>query len=543
MPVLNLENVSFSYGSHQVIDRVTIHFGDGERAFLIGPNGSGKTTLLSLMMGNLVPEAGTIRSTGTQQDIPDPNRFEGTISEYLDEALRPLNELLARFEKLSESIVEDGTDDWEAEYDQLLTVLNVRDVWSLEARTEQVMAGLGLPENTKTVDGRRLDSLSPGQRMRLKLAALLILRPETLILDEPTNHLDVAAVRFLIDTLTAWHGPVVVASHDRDFIERTATVIYDLDLIVWRELAKADGREIAGVYRNSGNYSAYLEAKTVAEAQHAKIHAEQQVRKRELHEHRDESIKIARGGVKMKTAVGMSKKFFSDRAAATSVRRTRNDDVRLERLAEQEVQKPRHYHLKFPTPADAQVTNSVTVSARQARVPGRLQSVNFDLANGEHLLITGVNGSGKTTLLTWIATGIPPVDWNSCGSIVCDQRLAVVPQLLPRCGDPGFTTEIWSNGVGEIGKGILHPSKWNTPVSELSAGNQRRAQLAVALATNPRVLVVDEPTNYLDLETMQALEDALRDFPGTLIVASHDQWLIDHWQGRRMNLESAAEKN
>ena len=103
-------------------------------------------------------------------------------------------------------------------------------------------------------------------------------------------------------------------------------------------------------------------------------------------------------------------------------------------------------------------------------------------------------------------------------------------------------TEIWSNGVGEIGKGILHPSKWNTPVSELSAGNQRRAQLAVALATNPRVLVVDEPTNYLDLETMQALEDALRDFPGTLIVASHDQWLIDHWQGRRMNLESAAEK-
>lgn len=117
-----------------------------------------------------------------------------------------------------------------------------------------------------------------------------------------------------------------------------------------------------------------------------------------------------------------------------------------------------------------------------------------------------------------------------------DEPVGVVPQTLPDDSSAGFDTERWRGGIGEAGKGILHPSMWNTPIVDLSAGNQRRAQLAVALATQPALLIIDEPTNYLDLETMDALEDALRDWRGTLIIASHDRWLIEHWHGCRLHL-------
>lgn len=178
---------------------------------------------------------------------------------------------------------------------------------------------------------------------------LLIIRPEVLILDEPTNHLDGEAIEFLATVVNNWDGPVLAASHDRAFIENSATVIYDMDITVWQELAKVDGEELVGVYRNAGNYTDYLAAKATAREKHLQIHAAQQDEKRELHEHRHESMKIGRGGVRVETAVGKQKKFFTDRAAATAVKRTRADDVRLERLVQREVRKPRHYDLEFPS--------------------------------------------------------------------------------------------------------------------------------------------------------------------------------------------------
>ena len=112
----------------------------------------------------------------------------------------------------------------------------------------------------------------------------------------------------------------------------------------------------------------------------------------------------------------------------------------------------------------------------------------------------------------------------------------MVPQQLPQEGDPGFTSPIWENGIGEVGKGVLHPSLWTNPIPKLSAGNQRRAQIALALAASPSLLIIDEPTNYLDLQAMQALEEAMKAWTGTLVVASHDRWLINHWQGRKGKL-------
>lgn len=535
MPDIFLDSISFSFGSRLILDRVSLHVSNGERAFLIGPNGVGKSTLLRILTGDLTPDTGRIVPGPVPQHVPDPERFDGSVAQFLDSVLKPFNELLTRFHQATEAMAA-GDTHRALEFDQLLARLNALDVWSLDARVNETLAGLGLVNFIGAGKNRMMHALSPGQRARLKLAALLMVRPEVLVLDEPTNHLDREAADFLSRVVANWGGPVLATSHDRSFIESTATVIYDMDITVWKELARADGETIVGVYRNAGNYTDYLAAKTIARAKHQQIHSAQQAEKRELHEHRRESMKIARGGVRVETTARKEKKFFTDRAAATSVKRTRNDDVRLERLSQREVQKPRHYDLTFP-PYKSDPGSGLAVSLRDAAVAGRRAPVTFDLGRGEHLLVTGANGAGKSTLLNWIATGSAPTGTVNSGTMTRDEPVGVVPQTLPDASSAGFGTERWQSGIGEAGKGILHPSMWSIPVADLSAGNQRRAQFAVALTTNPAVLIIDEPTNYLDLETMDALEDALRDWRGTLIIASHDRWLIEHWHGRHLHLE------
>ena len=167
-----------------------------------------------------------------------------------------------------------------------------------------------------------------------------------------------------------------------------------------------------------------------------------------------------------------------------------------------------------------------------------LDDMTFTVAPGEIFGFVGSNGAGKSTLLNWIASGQPPTA-TSTGTLDVGGRLAVVPQRLPQPGDPGLDAETWESGIGETGAGVLHPSFWNRRVGDLSAGNQRRVQLALAVAAAPEVLVVDEPTNYLDLDSIEALEAALAAWDGTLLVASHDRWLLEHWTGQRLELEPA----
>ena len=252
------------------------------------------------------------------------------------------------------------------------------------------------------------------------LAATLIIRPAALLLDEPTNHLDDGAVSFLSETLRGWEGHVLLASHDRAFIDDTATCVLDLDTAPWQALLTVSGGgRVPGIHRCAGAY--------------------------------------------------------------TDIWRT-----------------------------------------RPALAP---------------LLVTDLNGCGKTTLLHWIATGAPPTT-DSSGALAASGRIAVVPQQLPRPGDPGLGEETWEAGIGEVGAGVLHPVYWGRPVAELSAGNQRRVQLAAAVAADPEILIIDEPTNYLDLDTTEALEAALAAWNGTLLVASHDRWLVAHWSGPRLRLTS-----
>ena len=540
MPAIILENISFSYSSKPLLENINLQVGEGERACLIGPNGCGKTTLLRIASQDLLPEQGKVKIVGTNTEffqVPAIEHFSGSARDYLGCALRPLRNIATQFQDATNQISQEVIAvQAEQRYDQLLSLMSGFDIWSLEARLTEVLARLGLGVLTGSGRERSLNSLSPGERRRLQLAVTLIVRPEVLILDEPTNHLDARAIDYLVGTVNDWKGAVLMSSHDRAFIEDTATVIYDMDAAVWNELAKATASsQVTGLYRCAGTYSKYLAEKMSARRKHRELHTAQQAEKRLLRKHRQEASKIARGGVRLASAEGKAKKFFADRAAATAQRRMRNDDMRGERLSEKEVRKPRSYDLSFELNQPAASTG-IAVAARNAAVSGRLAPLSFDLFYGEHLLVTGANGSGKSTLLTWIYRGQPPEGAKSSGSICAERKVGLVPQQLPQEGDPGFTATVWENGIGEVGKGVLHPSLWAKPIPELSAGNQRRAQIALALATSPSLLIIDEPTNYLDLQAMQALEEVLHDWEGTLIVASHDRWLINHWQGRKGKL-------
>ena len=423
--------------------------------------------------------------------------------------------------------------------------MTAADAWNLDIRIASVLAGLGLGGLAEApARSREPASLSPGQRGRLALAAALIARPAALVLDEPTNHLDDGAIAFLSETLHGWEGPVLLASHDRAFIDDIATCVLDLDTAPWQALLTASGGgNLPGVQRCAGTYTDYLENKARARACHERIHASQQEDKRALARHRRESETVGHYGTARhhgeRTEVRMAKKFYADRAASTSTRRQRNDDRRLAALAAVEVRRPRSYRLSLDPPRVA-ARGGLAVSARAAHVPGRLAPVAFDLRAGEHLLVTGPNGCGKTTLLRWAATGAPPTA-DSTGALTASGRIAVVPQRLPRPGDPGLGEKTWESGIGGAGAGVLHPAYWSRRVGDLSAGNQRRVQLAVAAAAAPEILIIDEPTNYLDLDTMEALEAALVAWGGTLLVASHDRWLIDHWDGPRLRLAGAAD--
>ena len=536
MPAISFSHVSFSYTSDPLLESINLTVSDDERVCVVGPNGSGKSTLLRLATGELSPDQGTVSAPEQHGPLAaDSEESTSTsMAGYLDAVCAETLDALDRFERMGEAIAQAGAEagSLAEDYDSLLTQLESLDAWNLPVRRAEALAGLGLGQ----VDtGRLVSSLSPGQRGRLELAALLLSSGQALVLDEPTNHLDAGSSDYLSQMMVSWPGPVLFTTHDRAFIDEVATAVVDLDTAPWQALATAAGdKSPIGAYRCSGRYSDYLAEKAHARSSHRSLHQRQQEQRRKLARHRRDSEIVGHSGAAPRTEIRMARKFYADRAQRVSTRRQTQDDRRLEALAEIEVRRPRSYELQLGLTEPAP-RRGMAVSARSAAVPGRLAPVTVDVMTGEHLLVTGANGSGKSTLLTWLGRRSAPTE-DSSGSLTVSGSVFWIPQHLPVLGDPGVDEDVWVEGVGDRGQGALHPRLWNRPLSELSDGNQRRAQLALAAAAGPEVLVVDEPTNYLDLDALEMLETALRSWTGTLIVASHDRWLIEHWWGRRLHL-------
>ena len=382
MSTIVFSHVFFSYGTLPVLTNVSFTCGPADRLVVVGPNGIGKSTLLALAAGRLQPDSGTITgpTLSATQLIPPihrpaatwsapgvplashpplaGDRESRTVADLIDAATSGTRELAARFDFLTEHLARDPSPRDEAEYDRVLAAMITRDAWTIDTRLEQTLEALDLGGLDRS---RPLAALSPGQRARLRLALTLIDRPEALVLDEPTNHLDTDGLEHLAHTIDDWQGPVLMTSHDRAFIERTATALLDLDPTPWRALAISKGEPADfGAYRVGGSYSDYLRDKAAARSRHTAIHADQQAEKRRLVSHQRDSTVVGHACFKPRTETRMAQKYYADRSQATSTRRINDDSRRLSVLAAHEVPKPRYDEVAFSFPRAMRTTTGGT---------------------------------------------------------------------------------------------------------------------------------------------------------------------------------------
>lgn len=523
-----VDGVSFSYPQKRVLTDVSFSVTSGEVCGLIGENGSGKSTLLNLLAKNLEPTAGQIlrpeRVSLLTQEVELP--LSAKAQDLIDQATAPLREVEEEIARQS-ALIAQGSPGADEALAAALSEADRLGVWNVEARVLAVLSGLGLAD----VDlGVRLEEVSGGQRRRLAIAMWLLSPADALLIDEPTNHLDAEAVDFLIAELRRFAGPVLVASHDRWFLDHAVTKIVDVDAALDQKRGVRQGTTFGG------NFSDYLVQR--ARLRHKWEHDfAAQERQRALLEEKlatDEQAVFHSDQSKSESRV--SKKFYADRAAKTVGSRLKSARSQLENLKRTEIARPPK-PLEFAGIPDAALPP--TVKLEDVRVPGRLAALTKTIQPGEKVLLTGPNGAGKSTLLSVITGSLAP---EGVFEIVDAKDKPVDParviSFLDQDStwlDPSESAEDWHYNNTPAGTanlqdmGLLTSASALMRIGDLSLGQQRRVALGTVLSRPRPIIVLDEPTNHLSLALAEELEEALLRFPGTVIVASHDRWLATRW--------------
>ncbi|MFH7333974.1 ABC-F family ATP-binding cassette domain-containing protein [Streptomyces sp. KHY 26] len=522
-------------GGRRVLDGVHLTASPGRRIGLIGENGTGKSTLLRVLAGQDRPDAGSVTRPDDLGFLPQEMPFDvdSTLGAVLDEALREAREDLAGLERLGGELArapEDGPGHRALldAYARCLERAQDRESWDADRRAALVLDGLGLGS---LGHDRTLGSLSGGQRGRLALAALLVRRPSALLLDEPTNHLDDEAAAFLEEQIRGLPGCVVLASHDRAFLDAVCTDLVDLD--------PAAG----GPVRYGGDYSTYLGEQRAERARWERRYAEEQ---RELEELRHAVGVTAHLVAPDRGRRDNEKMGYGHRAGRVQnqiSRRVRDATQRLEELERTRVAEPPR-PLRFAAgelAARAEEGPQPLVRLRDVRVPGRLALDALEVSAADRLLVTGGNGAGKSTLLAVLAGHLPAE-----GEVHRRHRLTV--GLLTQ--DTVFerpertVRDVYALALGParaervplVSLGLMHEADLDKPVGRLSVGQRRRLALALLVARPPQLLLLDEPTNHLSPRLCDELEEALGTSPGAIVLAGHDRWLRRRWQGRELRL-------
>lgn len=497
MPLLRLDEVELHFGSHVILDRVSLNLDQGQRVGLLGRNGAGKTTLFKILAGELTPDGGErwlkpgARLARLEQELPDGE--DVTVYDVVAGGLEAAGRLLARYHQ----IIASGS---EADMDELANIqqaLEAEDGWQLQQRVETVISQLGLPTDTS------MAALSGGWRRRVSLARALVTQPDILLLDEPTNHLDIPTIEWLESHLKSFRGALVIISHDRRFLQNCVTSMAELErghLSVWQ-----------------GDYRGFLQFREQELASEAKANA---LFDKKLAE---EEVWI-RQGIK--------------------ARRTRNEGrvraleaLREERSQRRERQGTASFGVEDARASGKLVTELKDVSFSWSSRPivDRFSTI---IQRGDRVGIVGRNGIGKTTLVKLLLGELAPEN----GEVQVGTRLEVAysdqlrGQLDPEanlidniCGGQEF---IEINGrrrhaISYLGDFLFTPERVRTPAKALSGGERNRAILAKLFTRPANLLVLDEPTNDLDIETLELLEEILSEFKGTLLLVSHDRDFMD----------------
>ncbi|MFJ8865260.1 ribosomal protection-like ABC-F family protein [Streptomyces sp. NPDC102473] len=531
---LALNDVSKTYGDRHVLDQVSLTVRPGEKAGVIGENGSGKSTLLRLMAGVEAPDRGevTVGFPGGTGHLAQTLSLDlrRTVQDAVDTALAELR-ALERLIRATEEAMSPGdpTDAQLGAYGDLLTTYEERGGYQADARTDAVLHGLGLGRLTRD---RALGTLSGGEQSRLALACVLAAAPELLLLDEPTNHLDDAAVDWLEDHLRAHRGTLVAVTHDRAFLERTTTVILEVD------------RDLRSVSRYGDGWDGYRTAKAAALRRRAQEHQEWLAEV-----HRAEELVSASGrrlaGSGKDPLQGFGKHRRSHEAKLSG--QVRAARARLDELRRSPVPAPPR-PLRFTAdPALARGGGSsaegAVVELDAVRVGTRLDLASLRVEPGRRLLVTGPNGAGKTTLLRVLAGDLAP----DAGSVRRRGRIGYLPQELPvrptrrsllatfAAGRPG-PPDAYEDDL--LALGLFRPEDLAVPVADLSVGQQRRLVLARLVTRPADLLILDEPTNHLAPGLVEEVEAALDRYAGAVVVVSHDRAFRGRFTGEGLELRA-----
>ncbi len=502
MALISLTNGYLSFSDAPLLDRAELHIEPGERVCLVGRNGAGKSTLLKIIAGDVLLDDGKIQYekdlvvSRLEQD--PPRNAEGNVFDYVAEGVGHLTDLLKEYHLISLQLEDNYSDQILNQLEQIQNKLEYADGWRFENKINEVLLKLGLNPNTK------LTALSGGWLRKAALARALVCEPDVLLLDEPTNHLDVEAIEWLENFLSEFNGSIVFISHDRSFIRKMATRIVDLDR----------GQLVS----YPGNYDLYLTTKE----ENLRVEALQN----ELFDKRlaQEEIWI-RQGIK--------------------ARRTRNEGrVRALKAMREE----RRQRRELMGTAKLQLDTS----SRSGKIIFEMENVSYEVAGkqllkdfsttilrGDKIALVGANGCGKTTFIKLLLGEIQATK----GKIRCGTKLEIAYFDQYRADlDPEKTVmdnvadgkqDIEVNGVkrhvlGYLQDFLFPPKRAMTPVKALSGGERNRLLLAKLLLKPNNLLILDEPTNDLDVETLELLEEILTDYQGTLLIVSHDRQFIDN---------------
>jgi len=553
---LRVDGLSKTFSDRRVFTNVSFAVPRNDRVGIIGENGAGKSTLLRVIAGDLTPEAGRVemfQQDGAGLDVgllhqQPPFPQHSTVEHVLESSVTHLRKVADEVDTAAKALA--AAPRYQATFDNYIAALDQAEqlgVWDINTRMHRTLAGLGLAELSRDA---QVGELSGGQAARLALVSLLLRAPAVLLLDEPTNHLDDDGIDFLSSIISHWHGPVLIASHDRAFLDQTIVSLLDLDPAPRPHALgeSPDHLTTLGVTRFTGTYSDYVQFKHDARQRWQHQYQEEQAQLQRLRASVDANQVVGHTDWKPRTEVRMAQKYYADRNARVVARRVNDARARLVALERRQVVKP---------PAELTFQGLDAASSRQSRfspdeplihadqvaVGDRLQPTSLTITARDRLLITGANGVGKSTLLDVLAGRLEPH-----GGQVIQRRNVTIGLLSQESRFPnaaGKTPQaVYEESVGTTVAqtmplstyGLLHPHDQNRPVETLSIGQQRRLALAIILADPPEVLLLDEPTNHLSLMLATELEDSIENYPGAIVVVSHDRWLRNRWTNRVIHL-------
>ena len=498
--VLSLQNIGKSFGEMVVLQGIDATVEQGERIGIVGENGAGKTTLLKIFCGEYQPDEGEMQLTRgvTLGYLEQNSKLDPQQDVYgeMRNAFAPVLDAMNRMHLLEKKLEKDPHDqEILAEHARLSAVIDAADGYNMDVNIKKVLSGMGFGPETYQ---KSVAVLSGGEHTRLCLARLLLQRPDVLILDEPTNHLDFITMEWLEGYLKSYSGAVLVVSHDRYFLDEVCTRIWEV--------------EGHGLTSYKGNYSAFLPQKEAAVALQQKQHDADVAKAQKLEDY------IARNLV---------------RASTTKMAQSRRKQLEKLEITEKPSSGPQQ--LKFRFEFDVTPYNELlTLKNLCVKIEGRTLLEPFDLQvlRGERLVIAGPNGAGKSTLMQVLAGrrkpsgGMVRLGAGAKASVFEQQQLRRAGRVIDAIWDkwPRMTElEVRSHlaRFGFKGEDVFKPC------SALSGGELARLRLSEIVLERPNLLFMDEPTNHLDIYTRDSLTEALSAYEGTLLLITHDRYLMN----------------